>query len=89
MYRNRAYRRNKRNNKIKHKSYIAQHIFYWNTFTPGKFNKGKVHCSCPMCATKSKKVMGARNKSIYSYKHSDVQKHLSAIEQLNEVDNGN
>lgn len=86
MYRTRSYRRACRKNKIKHKSFIAQHIYYWNTFTPGKFAKGKVHCSCPLCAAKSKKVMGARSKSINNWKHSDIQKHLSAIDQLNEVD---
>ena len=31
----------------------------------GKLLKGKVHCSCPMCATKTKKD---------GWKHSDAQK---------------
>lgn len=87
MYRSKSYRRHQRDRVINHKSYIAKHIMYWTEFTPGRFDKGKVHCSCPLCRAKSKQVMGVKNKSINSWKHSDIKKHLSALDKLNDESN--
>ena len=52
---------------------------YWIINYRGKLNKGKIHCSCPMCSTKTRNK-GARRqlKGNYSpsinYKISDLQK---------------
>lgn len=45
----------------------------------GRLVKGKVHCSCPMCAIKT----NSSNKSIHSeWKHSDLQKIEKLSSQL-------
>lgn len=52
--RSRAYFRHHRQRVIRRKSTIAKHIGWYSRFS-GYFAKGKVHCSCSMCAQKTKK----------------------------------
>lgn len=40
----------------------------------GKLVKGKVHCSCPLCATKSTKCIGKSTNSLRYYSVSDKRK---------------
>lgn len=45
-----SYYRHQRERNIKRKEFIAKHILQWDTLPiRGKFNKGKIHCSCWMC----------------------------------------
>jgi hypothetical protein len=59
MKRNRAYRRWQRNRAINRKVRILKRIggdgqvFAWSRGDTGRFAKGKIHCSCRMCRTKS------------------------------------
>jgi hypothetical protein len=49
--RNRAYYRHQRRRAIKRKLFIYCHIWGWKNvpFPPGRYAKGKVHCSCRLC----------------------------------------
>ena len=53
--RSKAYTRHQRERAIQKKMWITRNVFNWDDneekYTPvrGKFNKGKVHCSCWMC----------------------------------------
>lgn len=47
-----AYRRDIRDRKIRRKRAISKN--YWHVDHLGMLDKGKIHCSCWMCATKSK-----------------------------------
>ena len=60
MYRTRSYRRKMRAKHIKRKKKIVSHYAAYRVldgFTfyshDGKFSKGKIHCSCPLCKTKA------------------------------------
>lgn len=68
--RNRAERRKKDYAKIERKRKILRDVYHDElAFTHGKqfhrLSKGKIHCSCPLCATKTKKD---------GYSHSDLKK---------------
>lgn len=48
--RNRAYRRMVRARSIKHKKYISEHVYGFDWYkVDGRYSKGKIHCSCPLC----------------------------------------
>lgn len=52
-----------------------------------KFSKGKVHCSCPMCAAKTTKrhaKFGTNGRLGKNWKPSDVRRILAANEQVEE-----
>ena len=59
MSRTRSWRRFQRNRAIHHKSMILRDYWklnypdYWTPERYGVLSKGKVHCSCWMCRTKS------------------------------------
>ena len=59
MYRSRSYRRQQRRRAIHHKAMILRdywHIYdkdFWSPCRIGALSKGKVHCSCWMCRSKS------------------------------------
>ena len=40
----------------------------------GRLAKGKIHCSCPLCACKSTKDKGVHTNSLAGYKISDKRK---------------
>ncbi|WP_238600539.1 hypothetical protein [Metasolibacillus meyeri] len=75
--RSRAYYRHHRRRAIRRKMNIAKaRQWQWNPpIALGKWSKGKIHCSCWMCAVKTKKD---------GYSHSQF-KRLCALQcQLNE-----
>lgn len=48
--RTRAYRRKMRNKSINRKKNISKHVFGFDWYSvDGKYSKGKIHCSCPLC----------------------------------------
>lgn len=57
--RSRAYARTQRRRAIHHKAMILRDYWhengseYWNAKRIGALDKGKVHCSCPICRRKS------------------------------------
>ena len=50
--RTRVYRRDVRNKAIARKKAICKHVLNWSDWYKydGQYSKGKVHCSCWMCA---------------------------------------
>lgn len=59
--RNKAYYRDMREKHISHKKYIVKN--YWNEdyllsnkVFCGKLSKGKIHCSCFLCSSKTKVI---------------------------------
>lgn len=49
----------------------------------GHLNKGKIHCSCPLCSAKSKHYLGRKiYRSEMSWKHADRVKRLSMNEKI-------
>ena len=82
MKRTRAHRRSLRdciiNRKIKLLKRFGgeKNVFAWSRGNTGRFSKGKIHCSCWMC----------RSKSYDAISCSDNRKLISAFEQMkNEV----
>ena len=53
--RSRAYYRKMRAKHIHRKKKIAKLYYGWGYYRiDGKYSKGKIHCSCPMCSEKTK-----------------------------------
>lgn len=74
--RNKADRRFKSRMAIKRKENIVKYVYGENPkeikhYHGNYLNKGKVHCSCPMCSQKTR-----RN----GFKHSDRKKMIDSIE---------
>ena len=59
MQRSREYRRKQRRRVIRRKIKILkgiggnEYVYAWTHDKPGRLAKGKIHCSCPLCRTKS------------------------------------
>lgn len=68
----RGYYYHQRRRAIKKKRKIAKGTGWYSTI-PGKFNKGKVHCSCSSCSPKTR---------IWGWKMSDQKNIDSCNEQL-------
>lgn len=76
---------------IGRKRRIEEHILVWSPEALerqplGCLSKGKVHCSCPMCATKSTKVWGKHSNSRDLYGISDKRKMARLAYSLKEYD---
>lgn len=84
-----SYRRQQRARMIRHREYIIDCIYCLPIgefiITRGKLAKGKVHCSCPLCAAKSKHDRGIRSRSIHTYKISDQRKFNKIAAQLDDI----
>jgi hypothetical protein len=80
MRKTRAGRRAQRERVINRKICILrqfggeEYIFAWSRGSTGRFAKGKIHCSCWMCRSKSYDILS----------HSDRRKLEAARQQLNE-----
>lgn len=82
MIRTRSYRRKQRIKHINHRVYILKNCYYpcgINERPHGMFDKGKIHCSCPICSmhtrNKGKRRGLSRNyQPSYNWKHSDMLK---------------
>lgn len=46
----------------------------------GYFVKSKVHCSCPMCSSKTRLMQGTFHRKGKNWKHSDIKKLESLID---------
>ena len=76
--RDRNYHREMREKHIKRKKRIANS--YHHPFTlkfDGMYSKGKIHCSCPMCANKTNtkhlgKIGISYSPKLKNWKHSDL-----------------
>jgi hypothetical protein len=82
MRKNRAYRRSQRLRVIKRKIRLLRkyggdkYVLAWSGGgKTGRFAKGKIHCSCWMC----------RTKSYDNLSHADSKKMIDAQQQLNEI----
>ena len=85
MNRNRSYYREQRNRAIRRKERILlklggeKYLKGWARGAVGRFAKGKIHCSCPMCRLKS-----------YEYPQTrDLRKADDADLQLREIETTN
>ncbi len=84
MRRDIRYRRVQRTKHIRRKKFYCSQILQVGSeyFTPvriGKLSKGKIHCSCPLCASKTTGYFGKH------WKHSDQKKIDSMLNQLDEL----
>lgn len=85
-----AYRRKERIHSIARKRRIAVTSFCFtqeylaNPRRTGQWNKGKIHCSCPLCSAKSGKSYGKTNNSLRNYRISDQRKFLRLQDYLAE-----
>lgn len=82
MNRNRSYYRRRRIRAIRRKVSILRrmggenHLEAWTRGSVGRLSKGKIHCSCWMCRSKSYDEPSARDKRM----------HLVSAEQLREIE---
>lgn len=83
-----SYRRKQRIRAIKHKEHIVNSVYSepYVVKSRGILSKGKVHCSCPLCAAKTKRNMGIRDRSIRSWAISDQRKMNKMTSQLYDYD---
>lgn len=91
MNRDRSYYRKMRSKHIRRKKRIAHLNFGngWGYEYDGMYNKGKIHCSCPMCSRKTNNKGKNRLKHGNYYpskdwKHSDLQKIQKMDDELKE-----
>lgn len=87
MNRSRSFYREMRAKHIRRKKSIAQHCWRnWELPFDGMYSKEKIHCSCPMCSTKTRNKKYKRRHLHGNYypsinwKHSDKVK----IEGMNQ-----
>lgn len=73
------YRRMTRRTEIARKSHIITDVFCSTVDVPGRYNKGKVSCSCPRC--RANKAHYSDSNSIKSAKVSDRRK----VEHINSL----
>lgn len=84
--RNRGWRRRKDYYKGRRKKNIVLSIYKVPWYKhDGQYIKGKIHCSCPMCASKTKNRIGWYGSKI-NYKHSDQQKIDNMYSQIEEYE---
>jgi hypothetical protein len=80
MKKTRAYRRSQRERVINRKTRILrkfggeEYIFAWSRGKRGRFAKGKIHCSCWMCRSKSYDILS----------HADERELLASQQQMSE-----
>lgn len=78
MNRNRAYYRSMRAKHILRKKRIANSYYYpLELKYDGMYSKGKIHCSCPMCASKTNtkhlnRASVCGSPKLKNWKHSDL-----------------
>lgn len=85
-----SYRRRVRQRAIARKTFIGTHCMLWENLETderaiGRLAKGKVHCSCPLCACKSTKVLGKHTNSLIFYSASDRRKFDSLADSYEEA----
>ena len=91
--RSKPFKRAMRRKHINRRKKIAQKLYGEDyEITDGKYDKGKVHCSCPMCSRKTnnkgrKRLKHGNYYPSKDWKHSDAQKIESAKQELQEYQN--
>lgn len=83
-HRGRTYSRVHRRRQIYRKHKIVLSMGF-DVRCPGKLSKGKVHCSCPLCACKSTADRGKHTNSHRMYSASDLRKFDALTYRLKEV----
>jgi hypothetical protein len=86
MKRDRAYYREQRQKHIDRKKKIIkdqQYPLFWGYKYEGELSKGKIHCSCGMCRSKTNnkgkhRLIHGNYAPSKNWKHSDLQKIESA-----------
>ena len=81
MKRDRGYLRRERAKHIKRRKRISKH--YWYVEHDGYLDKGKIHCSCPLCRGKEWSV---GDNSIKQLTITDRRKMNRMESQMNEID---
>lgn len=76
--RSRAYARHQRQRVIQRKTKIAIKKYDWIPDKPGRYAKGKVHCSCYWCSDKTRS---------HGYPHSNVMQFLRMDQQVRDYFN--
>ncbi len=78
-------RKAERKRKLSRQMYTWLHSDYYDNLH--QYSKNKIHCSCPMCSTKTRNK-GKRMKKNYhraiNYKGSDMRKMISMDDQMEE-----
>lgn len=78
MNRTRDYYRKQRANHINRKKRIIHsQDDYWNYKFSGQLSKGKIHCSCWMCSSKT---------AVHGYKHRDLREIERCNYEMNNMD---
>ena len=91
-----SYNRDVSRRKALRKRRISREVDYWSPGSRGEhfdnlhqYSKNKVHCSCPLCSTKTRNK-GRRDRKNYqrsiNYKKSDLVKQMSMDSQMEEYD---
>ena len=77
--RNDNYRRKQRHKHICRRLEIIKNVYqdnpiYWCGNDPGRLDKAKIHCSCPLCSAKTRNKHKRRGSGSINYKISDQRK---------------
>lgn len=72
IHKNRANRRYRDYTKAKRKADLAAHCWHYDNLH--ELSKGKIHCSCPLCAAKTRKVLLNSTKGRYKKNYSPADK---------------
>jgi len=71
-------------------AYEGYWLPYWIVANRGKLNKGKIHCSCPLCRAKTRNKGKKRHGNYapsFNYKHSDKIKIQNMEDEIKEFNN--
>ena len=85
MYRTSVYRRQARAKAIRRKKFYAHATVWIYTHPDGALSKGKIHCSCPMCAAKSSRDGGVTSNSYVIKSKQGKLAIIFAREQLADI----
>lgn len=83
--RDRAERRKLRYKKIKKKKKIAKEVYGFPYYhKDGKYSKGKIHCSCPMCSAKTNTtgIFGTNGRFKKNYTNRDKREYIKARQDI-------
>lgn len=67
-----------------HKKYLSRY-YDWRYKSLHCYSKGKIHCSCPICATKSKKRRRLRYNKRINWDLADIRRLEEMKEQESEI----
>ena len=89
LHKNTENRRWQDHMKAKRKRSIALHVYGFEFYQiPGKYDKGKIHCSCPLCRAKTNKQkarVGLGGPGSKNWTISDLKKIEEGQSQMKEL----